>query len=154
MNSRRSFSRMPLLIAAALLAQALTLLADGADLREPLSPAAPPTEAQYRGCDAAGWCLFQIESRQPMPESLVRVRPDGVAQAAPGDPIALELRDRLNALLASMIHQAKRIVLRGLRPLDDGTFTAAITVNGVELAEDPFLIEMVKSTGETARRPE
>jgi hypothetical protein len=148
---------MVLPAAAALLAPTSALLADGTDDSPSIFKDVPPAEAQYRGCDAAGWCLFQVESRHPLAESLVRVRPVGVAQATPGAPIALELRDRLNALLASMIHQSKRIVLRDLRPLDDGTFAAAVTVDGVELAEDPFLVEAGRRAvppGKALRQPE
>jgi len=54
------------------------------------------------------------------------------------------MRNRLNALLANMIHQDKHIVLRDLRELDDGTFAAAVTVNGVDVASDPILLELQK----------
>ncbi len=70
---------------------------------------------------------------------MLRVRPEGVPQISGDEDIALALRDRLNALLASMIHQHKRIELHDLRELDDGTFAATITVNGAELAADPVL---------------
>jgi len=99
-------------------------------------------EAQFRGCETAGWCRFWIESLDPLAESLRRVRPDGVLRA-PGDhAVAIAVRDRLNVLLASMIHQAKRIVLHDLRELDDGTFAATVTVNGENIAEDPILLEL------------
>jgi hypothetical protein len=157
MDSRRISPRTALLAAAALLAPVWALLAGGTDTPALLSQTEPPAEARYRGCDAEGWCLFQIESQQPLARQVVRVRPEGVAQAAASDPIALELRNRLNALLASMIHQSKQIVLRDLRPLDDGTFAAAITVNGVELAEDPLLVELGRRAGrpgKAVQRPE
>ena len=71
-----------------------------------------------------------------------RVRPDGVSRT-PGDAaISIAVRDRLNALLANMIHQAKRIVLEDLRELDDGTFAATVTVNGEDVASDPTLLEL------------
>ncbi len=41
-----------------------------------------------------------------------------------------------------MIHQHKRIELHDLRELDDGTFAATVTVNGVELAIDPMLAQL------------
>ncbi len=61
----------------------------------------------------------------------------------PGDEATrIAVRDRLNALLASMIHQSKHIVLHDLRELDDGTFAATVTVNGQALASDPLLVEL------------
>jgi len=61
----------------------------------------------------------------------------------PGDDIvSIAVRDRLNALLASMIHQNKRIVLHDLRELDDKTFAATVTVNGADVAADPMLLEL------------
>ena len=99
-------------------------------------------EAQFRGCDSAGWCRFWIEPLHPSEEALHRVRPDGVARM-PGDAaISIAVRDRLNALLASMIHQNKRIVLHDLRALNDGTFAATVTVNGANVESDPILLEL------------
>ena len=95
-------------------------------------------EAEFRGCDSAGWCRFWIES----PESLVRVRPDGVPQSSVRDATSIAVRNRLNALLSNMIHQAKHIVLHDLHELDDGTYTATVTVTGVNLAADPILAEL------------
>jgi hypothetical protein len=103
---------------------------------------AAPMEAQFRGCESAGWCRFWIEPLDPLAESLIRVRPDGVSRMPGGDAISIAVRDRLNVLLASMIHQAKRIVLNDLHELDDGTFAAAVTVNGANLASDPILLEL------------
>jgi hypothetical protein len=101
-----------------------------------------PMEAQYRGCSAAGWCTFWIKSLDPWAQSLYRVRPDGVVQAAGNDGLAVAVRDRLNALLADMIHQAKYVELHDLRALDDGTFAATVTVTGVPLASDPVLVQL------------
>ena len=106
-------------------------------------------EAQFRGCDAAGWCRFWTESLHPVAQSLLRVRPDGVMQMRDGDAIAV--RDRLNVLLANMIHQAKHIVLRDLRELEDGTFAAAVSVNDIDLASDAVLLEL-RHTGATNAR--
>jgi hypothetical protein len=101
-----------------------------------------PVEAEFRGCDSAGWCGFWIEPSRPSEQPLRRVRPDGVAQE-PGDGAgSLAIRNRLNALLASMIHQNKRILLQDLRVLDDGTFAATVTVNGENVASDPILMEL------------
>jgi hypothetical protein len=100
-------------------------------------------EAQFRGCEAAGWCRFRVEPAHPAGGLMLRVRPDGVTPMLRSDADAIALRDRLNALLASMIHQHKRIELHGLRSLEDGTFAAAVTVNGVQLASDPVLREML-----------
>ncbi len=111
---------------------------------------AEPLEAQFRGCESAGWCRFWIESLDPLAASLYRVRPDGVARMPGDDAISAAVRDRLNALLASMIHQHKHIVLRDLRELDDGTFAATVTVNGQALASDPILVELrAEPTGTT-----
>ncbi len=70
------------------------------------------------------------------------MRPDGVARMPCDEATRIAVRDRLNALLANMIHQAKRIVLHDLRELDDGTFAATVTVNGQSLASDPILVEL------------
>ncbi len=79
-----------------------------------------------------------------MPASgpLLRVRPAGVPLISDDEDIAIALRDRLNALLASMIHQHKRIELHDLRELEDGTFAATVTVNGEDLATDPILAQL------------
>jgi hypothetical protein len=106
-------------------------------------------EAQFRGCDAAGWCKFWIESLHPSAQSPHRVRPDGVVRLRGNDAIAV--RDRLNALLANMIHQTKHIVLRDLRELEDGTFAAAVSVNDVDLASDPVLLELRQRGASSAR---
>ena len=82
---------------------------------------------------------------------MLRVRPAGVPRISGDEDVALALRDRLNALLASMIHQHKRIELHDLRELDDGTFAATITVNGAELAADPVL---EKLGAKKIRRPQ
>ena len=105
----------------------------------PLPPAA--VEAQFRGCESAGWCRFWIESLDPLAQSHYRVRPDCILQMHVG-VVSVAVRDRLNALLASMIHQHKQIILHNLRELDDGTFAAAVTVNGANLASDPILVEL------------
>jgi len=118
-----------------LLSISITIHAQAPDSRQSV-------EAQFRGCAAAGWCRFWIEPLPPSMEPLQRVRPDGVVQALDGDVISIAVRDRMNALLSNMIHQAKRIVLHDLRALDDGTFAARVTVNGVDLASDPTLQEL------------
>ena len=108
---------------------------------------ASTVEAQFRGCESAGWCWFWIESAGPS-SNPVRVQPDGAPRSSGDDAISLAVRDRLNALLASMIHQHKRIVLRDLRELGDGTFAASVTVNGVDLASDPLILQLrEKATG-------
>jgi hypothetical protein len=104
-------------------------------------------EAEFRGCESAGWCRFRIEAAQ----SLVRVRPAGVPQSSVGDATAIAVRNRLNALLSNMIHQAKLIVLHDLRQLDDGTFTATVTVTGVNLAADPILAELREKAARATR---
>ncbi len=68
--------------------------------------------------------------------------------------ISVAVRDRLNALLASMVHQHKRIVLHDLREVEDGAFAATVTVNEVNLASDPILLELLgKFMGTTPRGP-
>jgi hypothetical protein len=99
-------------------------------------------EAEFRGCDSAGWCRFWIEPLHPSGKALYRVRPDGVLRMPDDAAISIAVRNRLNALLASMIHQAKHIVLKDLRELDDGTFAATVTVNGVNVESDPILLEL------------
>jgi hypothetical protein len=108
-------------------------------------------EAEFRGCDAAGWCRFQIDSLDPPAGSLYRVRPDAVARMPCEKTTCVAVRDRLNTLLANMIHQAKRIVLHDLRELDDGTFAATVTVNGQAVASDPILVQLRGGNNETMR---
>jgi hypothetical protein len=140
------FKASPNLLSAALLG----LLSLPTTIRaEPSAPA--PVEAQFRGCAAAGWCRFWIEPMRASEESVYRVRPDGVVQVPRDDAVSIAVRDRLNALLANMIHQAKHIVLHDLRALDDGTFAAAVTVNGVDLASDPILLELREKVTSTIR---
>jgi hypothetical protein len=110
-----------------------------------------PVAAQYRGCESAGWCKFWIEPRDPLAEPLQRVRPDGIARMSGNDALSIAVRDRLNALLASMVHQHKRIVLHDLRELDDGTFAATVTVNEANLGSDPILLELHEKLTGTSR---
>jgi hypothetical protein len=108
-----------------------------------LAPAgAAAIEAQFRGCDAALWCQFWIEAPPASIEALQRVRPRGVAQPA-ASVASTAVRDRLNALLASMIHQHKRIELHDLRTDADGNATATVTVNGADVASDSGLRELL-----------
>jgi hypothetical protein len=101
-----------------------------------------PVEAEFRGCDAAGYCRFWVEPIPAAAESLLRVRPDGISRTSGDYGISTAIRDRINALLSNMIHQAKHIVLLDLRKLDDGTFAATIIVNDANLASDPVLQEL------------
>jgi hypothetical protein len=117
-------------------------LTAGADPLEPQSQHAEPVQAQFRGCESAGWCRFLIESPDPLAQSPYRVYPDGVPRSPCNNAISIEVRDRLNALLASMVHQHKRIVLHDLRELEGGMFAATVTVNESNLAEDPMLLEL------------
>ena len=99
-------------------------------------------QAQFRGCESAGWCKFWIESLDPMASSLYRVYPDGVAQWPDDVAKSVAVRDRLNALLASMVHQHKRIVLHGFRQVGDDVYSAIVTVNGTNIATDPIVLEL------------
>ena len=130
----------PTLLAAG--AALLGLLSAPATIRAESPSPLPAVEARFRGCDSADWCRFSIEPPDSSEESIYRVRPDGVSRM-PGDGApSISVRDRLNALLSSMIHQNKHIVLHDLRELDDGTFAATVTVNGETLASDPVLQEL------------
>ena len=104
---------------------------------------AVPVEAQFRGCESAGWCRFWIESLDPFAQSGHRVYPDGVPPTSGDKTISVAVRDRLNALLASMVHQHKRIVLHDLREVEDGVFAATVMVNEVSLASDRILLELL-----------
>ena len=106
-------------------------------------PARPtPVNAEFRGCESAGWCRFWIESPDRRSEAMYRVYPDGVARMPAGNATSIAVRDRLNTLLSSMIHQSKRVVLHDLRELGDGTFAATVTVNEANVASDTFLMEL------------
>jgi hypothetical protein len=108
-------------------------------------------EAQFRGCQLQGWCRFWIEVPVPGMEALLHVRPDGVSPIPGDDKVSLAVRDRLNALLAGMIHQHKRIVLQDLRPLEDGTYVAVVTVNGMDVASDPVLTDLLEARTDASR---
>jgi hypothetical protein len=70
------------------------------------------------------------------------VYPDGVPRTFFDEVAATAVRDRMNALLASMIHQHKRIVLHDLREAGDGAYAARVTVNEADLASDPVLRDL------------
>jgi hypothetical protein len=70
------------------------------------------------------------------------VYPDGVPRTFSDEVAATAVRDRMNALLADMIHQHKRIVLHDLREAGAGAYAARVTVNDADLALDPVLLEM------------
>ncbi len=103
---------------------------------------AGPVQAEYRGCESAGWCRFLAEPARGAQPSLLRIRPAGVAPMHGNDPVSIGVRDRLNALLASMIHQHKRIALHDLQALPDGSFEASVTVNEADVAADRILLEL------------
>lgn len=98
--------------------------------------------AQFRGCESTGWCKFWLDPRDTREEPLHRVRPLGIPEMRGNDDVSVAVRDRLNALMSSFVHQHKRIVLYDLRPLGDGTFSASITVNESGLEEDPALRDL------------
>ncbi len=124
------------LLAAALLG--LVSMSVAARAERPASP----VEAEFRGCESAGWCRFRIDSADPSAAVLYRVRPDGIARIPVENAMSTAMRNRLNALLSNMIHQAKHIVLDDLRRLDDGTFAATVTINGANLATDPMVVDL------------
>jgi hypothetical protein len=112
---------------------------------------AAPVEAEFRGCEPTGSCWFRIEPLDPSSKSLHQVLPDGVSRTPGDDALSIAVRDRLNALLANMIHQNKRIVLHDLRELDDGTLAARVTINGTNLASDPILVQLREKLTGTSR---
>lgn len=126
------------LLAAALLG--LMSMSVAARAEQPASP----VEAEFRGCESAGWCRFRIDSADPSAAMLYRVRPDGIARIPVENAMSTAMRNRLNTLLSNMIHQAKHIVLDDLRRLDDGTFAATVTINGANLATDPMVVDLQK----------
>ena len=112
---RFAINALPKMLAAAAALVGMLFLPMTISAESPASRAShnEPVEAQFRGCEAAGWCRFWIEPPDPTVESMHRVRPDGVSRM-PGDgAFSIAVRDRLNALLASMIHQHKQILLHG-----------------------------------------
>ncbi|HEX7811429.1 MAG TPA: hypothetical protein VF460_05935 [Burkholderiales bacterium] len=116
-----------------------------------LAVCAEPVSAQFRGCESAGWCKFRVEPRDALQEPLRRVRPGGIPEMRGDDAISIAVRDRLNVMLSSFVHQHKRIVLHDLRELGDGTFTATVTVNESELESDSVLQELQAKRGEAGR---
>jgi len=109
-----------------------------------------PVPAQFRGCNSTDGCRFWVEPRNALEEPVRRVRPDGIPSPQGRNAVAIAVRDRLNALMSSFVHQHKRIVLYDLRDLGDGTFAATITVNESALTEDPVLDALRENPG-TAR---
>ena len=99
-------------------------------------------QAQYRGCKTGGWCAFLIESLDPLAASLYRVYPRGIVRMPDDVARSVAVRDRLNALLASMVHQHKRIVLHDFRQVGDDAYSAIVTVNGANVATDPVVREL------------
>jgi len=130
-------------------ALAACLLIAPASQAESANKNAALVEAEFRGCESAGWCRFRIDRPDSLTGSLIRVRPQGVPRTSGVDATSIAVRNRLNALLANMIHQAKHIVLHDLHELDDGTFAAAVTVTGVDVASDPILVELRDKAGGT-----
>jgi hypothetical protein len=127
---------------AVLVASLSALLTMGAAHSAPPTSTTASVVAEFRGCETAGWCRFWIESLDPVAQSLHHVYPDGVLRAPHDEAVSIAVRDRLNALLASMVHQHKRIVLHDLREAGDGMFLATVTVNEAIVASDPVLLEL------------
>ena len=144
---------LTLLVASAALLGFLFVvpMANGAEPPALNSRNTMPVEAEFRGCYAAGYCRFWVEPSSPMAESLLRVRPDGISQTSSDYGISVAIRDRLNALLSNMIHQAKHIVLLDLHKLGDGTFAATVIVNDADVASDPVLLELNNKIANTSR---
>jgi len=125
-------------LAAALLAGAAwnggdaSTHADSGDAREAVI-------ALFRGCDDTRTCRFAFVSDSAGQGELFRVLPEGVRWRDADDETARAVRDRLNALLSSMIHQHKRVELHGLRSTQGNHYAARVTVNGEDVAEDAVL---------------
>jgi len=125
----------------------VTLISGGAlatatlDAR-PLPFASSPVETQFRGCDDTRTCRFALDPTAPGGGDIQRVIPEGVRWTDVDEATARAVRDRLNALMSSMIHQHKRVELFGLRLREDGAYVARITVNGADVSQDPILAEI------------
>lgn len=143
MRSERSVSPSLLVAGTA----SLCLLLTGIGMPPVLHAGTNPVEVQFRGCEVAGWCRFSTAASEPP----FRVQPDGVVRARDDDAVAVAVRNRLNALLASMIHQHKKIVLLDLRELADGAFAATVIVNDANVAADPILVELNEKAGAKPR---
>ncbi len=65
--------------------------------------------------------------------------------------VSVAVRDRLNALLASIVHQHNRIVLHDLLEVADGKFAATVAVNEWNLASDRILMESHGKISETTQ---
>lgn len=100
--------------------------------------------AEFRGCESAQTCRFQIESSIPLTESIYVVLPNGVLAGMDKDARGIAVRNRLNFLLSNMIHQHKRIELEDLRKLENGTYAATVKVNGMDVRADPILKDLVE----------
>lgn len=98
-----------------------------------------PIEARFRGCEHTGWCRFWFERPGDDGAALHQVLPDGITPRQCDHA----LRDRLNALLADMIHQHKRIELINLRDRDAGGLSATVTITGVALTSDTMLRDLL-----------
>ena len=133
MHSRKSACLNPLAIAV--LGYTLLLSCTG-------HAATTGVPAQFRGCESAGWCKFWVDPRDTQDEPLHRVRPRGIPEMRGNDTVSIAVRDRLNTLMSSFVHQHKRIVLHDLRQTGDGAYEANITVNEAPLSEDPPLRQL------------
>ncbi len=105
--------------------------------------------AVFRGCDDTRTCRFAIASGSAVHGELLRIAPDGIRWDEADDATARAVRDRLNALLSSMIHQHKRVELHGLRGAHGNDYAARVTVNGDDVAADEVLQAL---TGSSATR--
>ncbi len=106
--------------------------------------ATPAAQVAFRGCDDTRSCRFALASSSAIHGELIRVVPDGVGWRDADDATARAVRDRLNALLSSMIHQHKRVQLHGLRSTQGNGYAARITVNGADVADDSVLIGLTR----------
>ncbi len=111
-----------------------------------------PVLAEFRGCESALTCRFRIDSPTSLTDAIGLVRLKGLPESAEGDSTAIAVRDRLNSLLSNMIHQHKRIELRCLQKLDEGRYAATVIVNGLDIATDPVLVELMKNVREKDRQ--
>jgi hypothetical protein len=140
----RSRNRRRALAATLFSASALLAWLIHAPAAHGAQPGAVP--AEFRGCESGRMCRFQIESSTPSIKLLLVVRPNGVSNAMNDDATAIALRNRLNALMSSMIHQHKRIELEDLSKLDDGTHTATVKVDGIDVSADATLNDLTETS--------
>lgn len=94
----------------------------------------------YVQCRSSAVCVFRIQCRHKSGGHRITVHIRGVRflEPSPDCPTnahqGREVAETLHRLLRSVIHHTKRIALRGVLRLADGTFLADVMVDGQNLA--------------------